>query len=1158
MKKVISLCLAVALLLPLLPAGRAVYTVDVKQNTGTQPLGDCDASASAVFSSAVVRNQQSGGSAAAKRLEAVVQLKDGVAGHSNVTAVIMKSDVYDRLFPAGPSAKGMAGNQLTTFLKDMSSAEQKYYAAGVAKTTADAPTMAVQFADISKYDSSSPANSKEMEPAKATSAGYFVSYTLIVFGDANRESNHGYYVDRFDVDSAGYVRTPSYMLWYDGNKPTAAAGTVSNNTNTPAIYRADTYEGLAETVTLKGQTPDATAGATPKDTPKLEGYAFLGWNEVQSAAAPAYSTQTSMAYHKPANDPAQLYQAHMLYAVWETIEVKFDHEKDDDLELAPGQVGKPYQDGTVGSTLLAVGKTDGNTPADYRSDPRTAKTYTVTKAEWKNADGTYEAIGDPVNYPNNLPKGMQVGMNGNNGWKLSGTPEVNSEKPIRLTLQVKDNANQTTDTLAVTIPKIEKGAQPNPTADENTGLDSQITEEKTGEGEAQTAVRDGQIIGMYSRGPQDTATYLPGKVDGTGTMSGYYVAQGMIYEYRPVKVDGGTTDVTYTDGNHGWREVPLPESSYTAEQLTSVREAMAKNANRVIKTVVGLGADVEDGQDNVVTVEPVDATKPDWQGAEGWTTEEPGGWKDTYGEIRFDGGVPVVHGLTENDVYEVRFRANSDYTASASVRITIGGLTGTSSGGSTEADVSKIRTVTFYDWDGTTKLGVVAVGVEEDPEDKIMKGKLSKDAYKEFLEPLLNPDAMTIGDDTYETTPNADNEGYIFNPERQTKPLLTDKGGYTFSGWTYMTEDEYGHYPSIDEAQAAVIDWNEEAITVNTDVMACYGGNSLCGSTTGAPAVQRYYKVDFDTVERIGTTVNYSILVRVMRDYVVNSANPTTAVNKYAPRIYEPYLRVQLTVQSSAGQSVFYVPVKLANKDVTQAEITIPANASLAAIAIYDAKDTSSISAASTLSTAISLSGTGANGENFAALGSTVRLNELIRTTFNSNHSANTLPGVTNTFYTNGRFEGVSNANIANKALIEAWKEANGHPTNSIAFADVTTLTYAQMIAAIEGEKNVYLKNVKFDDECDFSEYLQGDITWELVNASDSVTSYSLYWSVNGATRGAKIADITENKYTFGDDDGENKMYKSVSNRFILLYVNSTSGTYPMSAVIPIHDLVGN
>ena len=316
---------------------------------------------------------------------------------------------------------------------------------------------------------------------------------------------------------------------------------------------------------------------------------------------------------------------------------------------------------------------------------------------------------------------------------LTGTPRVPTTNDLLVTVRVWDKTNFSYDTKVLRIQGIAKGAQPVPTKDANTGLQSQVVESE--------GTKDGQIYGFYSAGPVKdadgmTTGYWNSHTDGTGTMTGYYITNRMIYRYRPTVVDGVPVDYTGLP-NDGWREVPLPSNWYpqgnTNVHYADLVKSFEKNATTVIETVY------DTSQNSYAPVKVKTAAEL----PAGFT-----GWPDSYGWIAYEGTLPVVHGLKENDMYEVQFRENSSYGESESQPITIGGAVASSG----------------EEPGGAGGLGVNLSGGDEPKDD-------AKTVYDKFVSDAaaLKPgDTLAIPD---------------FTPTRE---------NYSFAGWTLGERDENG------------------------------------------------------------------------------------------------------------------------------------------------------------------------------------------------------------------------------------------------------------------------------------------------------------------------------------------------------------------------------
>jgi hypothetical protein len=491
-----------------------------------------------------------------------------------------------------------------------------------------------------------------------SSSTYHMKYALVIFdGGTDVKDLSDYTIITFYMNSEGWLQTESYMLRYMQNKHPAGTNSVGNMPG---------YQ-------IEGWGTDAAVNGTKQ--PTRVGYTFLGWDanaKLMNADANAAAVQVvTPQYPAGSTGPVPWGDIHTafgnsafnkdsdkfynLHAIWRPNAVKFDITNAPTegsvggvnihvLTLPEPQVGVAY-DKTI---ALASSPTDKNTQKGY---------------SWQNVGDTITVGSDTgtiVNLTNAYK--LSVSASGNMNWKISGTPTDHSNgKAVYAVLQVKDNGNNTTDLIILHFPQVKKGAQPVPTLDDNTGLQSRVVTVAPEEGEA---TEDGQIFGFYSGGPKksEESGYL-NDTNGTGTMTDYYVKNRMIYEYRPVLVDGGVVDYTGLP-NDGWREMPLPSNWYGDKHITGAtrtawENSMKLNAKDVIYTeyapTTGSHAPVK-----VITDLP--------EGFEGWP--------DSYGWIEYEGTIPILRGLTADDQYEVRFRANTAYEVSKSKVLTIGGAVG--------------------------------------------------------------------------------------------------------------------------------------------------------------------------------------------------------------------------------------------------------------------------------------------------------------------------------------------------------------------------------------------------------------------------------------------------------------------------------------------------
>lgn len=576
-------------------------------------------------------------------------------------------------------------------------------------------------------------------PLGESSTTYHMRYALVIFdGGTDVKDLSDYTIVSFYINSQGWLQTESYMLRYMQNK---------YPTGTNSVGSMPAYQ-------IEGWTTDAPVNGTVR--PTRVGYTFLGWDanaRLMDADANTAAVQTVTPQYPAGNtgpvpwstisaefgtttfnkDSDKFYN---LYAQWRPNAVKFDLTNAPTtgtvngvnihiLTLPDPQVGVAYGM----NVKLAVSPTDGGTAKEY-SYQSVGSTVTIG-----SDTGTIVDLSTAYK--------LTVAATGNNSdktWRISGTPTEHSDgKDVYAVLQVKDKGNNTTDLIILHFDQVKKGAQPVPTLDDNTGLQSRVVSTK---GEDDTEVKDGQIYGFYSAGPKkgEETGYL-NDTNGTGTMTQYYLNNRMVYEYRPVLVEGEEVDYTGLP-NEGWREVPMPRNFYGAAYITGAtrtawENSMKLNAKDVIYTEyapkTGSHAPVR------VITELSESFKET-------------GWPTSYGWIEYadesNNAIPIIHGLAENDKYEVRFRSNTAYEVSKSQPITIGGAVASSG----------------EEPGGAGGLAVNLSGGDEPKDD-------AKTVYDKFVSDAaaLKPgDTLAIPD---------------FTPTRE---------NYSFAGWTLGERDENG------------------------------------------------------------------------------------------------------------------------------------------------------------------------------------------------------------------------------------------------------------------------------------------------------------------------------------------------------------------------------
>lgn len=772
-KRLLTLLLTLSLLLGLCPVvvyGSNVVTPPPGTNYNTEANAPSKSSA---FSKAHVQNlgATTGTNGTARQLQVVVQPKS-FDTPTSVYAVVMRRTDYNRIMPNGPAAAGLSGGTYSNLDGTLGAGAIPYYGMARGMTVVNstaAMTLDVVVAsganDAILSQGGSTANIRKsftLPTASRNESTYFDEYVLIVFGgdktgsleiQPGEDKDANYYIDYFYMDANGYVLTPSYGVRYNTNDPYPYDKTNPGikDQYSPAFQGTLPSGSLSATgVNVNGSSRNATVtwiqrarwnadlseGPVPSyslmpagNSPSRTGYSFVGWSTepirplkvgedvttVLPAGAKLYTA--GEAYPKAGDPQPTLYQIHDLYAVWRTVPVQFGDTvggiKGVEAEKENGHWVINYPDNRAPQFGVAFNTNAVNLAApssNTGNQPNGVKVYSTVTYKGGVKDAT------PTLY------GLTVGRNGNSTsqWLISGTPNANSDdKPVKFEITVTDESNGTQDMIVVNFTKVKKGAQPVPTKDANTGLQSQIETVKNEESGTET--KDGQIFGFYSKGPTigDDTGYLGTSSNGananvnsangtvgTGTMTDYYIAKRMIYQYRPTKVvtvvDGEPTETeipwdAYEDEsnpdhaaavakmaelgydkmpNGGWREVPMPKNWYGSSSMPQAqKDNLAASLQKNAKTVVTTDYAPTNG-----SYAPVSLVTSLPAGFDGWL--------DSYGYIEFSAtepqthASPIVHGLTEDSVYEIRFRANANNEVSASQFITIGGVAASSGGGS--------------------------------------------------------------------------------------------------------------------------------------------------------------------------------------------------------------------------------------------------------------------------------------------------------------------------------------------------------------------------------------------------------------------------------------------------------------------------------------------
>lgn len=617
-----------------------------------------------------------------------------------------------------------------------------------------------------------------------SSTAFHQKYVALIFDQAHdTDDKSDYTIVTFYVNKDGYLQTNSYLLRYQSN-PRPAGGTGSSVGSLPSAV-----------ITEWG-----TDAALTTSKPSRNGYNFLGWDsdgtkvstDPNTAAAatadslsvefPAGGTDQKVSWTKAAakfgsttfNGASD--KIYDVYAIWQPRRVRFKTEdvavKKDTatvtvpslgtrtdvpvMELPAPRVGQAYS-----YTLDLGGTTDSNTGKTFGRYSTASITLSDGSAAINASNLT--SFFDSDSLQTTTPTNMQT--------RLTGTPTKDNDGPLYFLMMVSDNVNKTDDWAVIKFPKINKGAQPVPSIDDNTGLETRLEQ------------KDGQIFGFYSNGPtlatyaaaiqanskngyftQDNANPPIAGISGSGAMTNYYLRYGMVFEYRPKVINGETVSYekqtpvdpdtpetpapsespeptqtpdtpvtqdevesgsdddnpeepkkTYADmPNGGWREVPFPSSWYTNANKTAMEASLGSNTAAATKVIYSTGTPTLSGSNvtgGSATVQDITPTGFD-------------GWLESYGYIAFsENGLPVIHGLKENDEYEVRFRASATRDESAAQTLKIGG------GGGGPSGTDGILAITAQDFDGE-KIGTFVFRSDSNPTTQ----KANADAaIKEFV-----------------------------------------------------------------------------------------------------------------------------------------------------------------------------------------------------------------------------------------------------------------------------------------------------------------------------------------------------------------------------------------------------------------------------------------
>lgn len=879
-KRILSLLLVLSMMLSLLPGSHVragdldTTTPDVDTTYNTEqgdPVNALD------FKSAYVQNAGKTDSSrgTAQKLEVVVRLKN-ISSTNQIYAMVMKASQYKTIFPNGPAGANLADSTYA----NLSGMDSTFY--GISALRVDSATenstQAIRLVPNSTTNrdnlltNGTSVNYKDFRKAVVDANGYYDEYVLIVFS-LDSVANKSYYIDRFYIDAEGYVLQPSYMVRYNSNNP-PGTGSVGNLPRYSSVSNANAY------VAEHGEVYTIPENVTPTRT----GYKFRGWTDkavgfipkdgdAEAAATAAGATLYQGGDTFPPSP--QDYKIYDLYALWEVIPVKFDTSKS---TLTAKITGRAFTLGGVTYTEAPVITLPNpqvgvaylqSVALDSSSEQNSTKTY----GRYGYSGSYVDSDGNTVTFTgeNYLSRySLTVAADGTTKWKISGKPTNHSNGNETFDIySVQDTSNNTYDVIWIRFDQVRKGAQPVPTLDGNTGLQSRMmtrtvtvpvepeptpspepspdpevspnpspsttpdepaVQADADEGAGNTTTVDkvvGEIYGFYSTGPEaaqnqddNTNGYFrtdsgnQSAMDGTGTMTSYYRRQNMVYEYRPKTWNGDTVDFTaepYSGlPDSGWRAIPTSKTA----------------------------------------------------------AADPTTWPESYGTIEWEGEdgseVPYVTGLVSGDVYEVRFKESTTYSESAAVEITIGGAVGGSSG---PADPSDFVTVVCFDWDGEP---IGSVTVPKGADASVVEGYM-----KTFEQSLMSPESKSL--DPSKGTYYVQNNAYP----------LTNKEGYTFSKWLNYSSDVPTHWGKVTDgnnAEAYIdepVDPKDVAqfggLTGNILVKACYHENDEVVYSPSRPS-EMYYTVSEEKCMRISTSTTFELTVKIERGNATRLIDPMLEV----------------------------------------------------------------------------------------------------------------------------------------------------------------------------------------------------------------------------------------------------------------------------------------
>lgn len=923
-KRILSLLLVLSIMLNLLPGSPVkagdldTTTPDVDTTYNTEqgdPVNALD------FKSAYVQNAGKTDSSrgTAQKLEVVVRLKN-ISSTNQIYAMVMKASQYKTIFPNGPAGANLADSNYAN-LSGMDSTFYGISALRVDSATADS-TRTIRLVPNSTTNrdnlltNGTSVNYKDFRKATVDANGYYDEYVLIVFS-LDSVANKSYYIDRFYIDAEGYVLQPSYMVRYNSNNP-PGTGSVVNLPRYSSVSNVNAY------VAEHGEVYNIPENVTPTRT----GYKFRGWTdkpvgflpkggdaEAAATAAGAKLYQGGDTYPSSPQD----YGIYDLYALWEVIPVKFDTSKSTMTAQITGRAftlgGVTYTEApviTLPNPQVGVAYLQ-SVALDSSSEQNSTKTYGrygYTGSYVDSEGNTVTFTGE--NYASRYS--LSVAADGNAKWKISGKPTNHSNGNETFDIySVQDMSNNTYDVIWIRFDQVRKGAQPVPTLDGNTGLQSRMmsrrvtvpvepeptpspTPSPTPDPEVSpslspsTTPDDPTVQSDTSEGDGTGDAGNTGNTGSTGSTTTVDKVVGEIYGFYST---GPEAVQDQEDNTNGYFRTD--SGNQAAMDGTGTMTSYYRRQNMVYeyrpKTWNGDAVDY--------TAEPYSSLPTSgWRAVPTSKTAaaDPTTWPESYGTIEWEGEtgseVPYVTGLVSGDVYEIRFKESTTYSESAAVEITIGGTVG---GGSGPADPSDFVTVVCFDWDNTL-LGSVTVPKGADA--SVVQGYMST-----FEHSLMSTESKDF--DETKTSYFVDDAA---------KPL-TYKRGYSFLTWLPYNSELPTHCgraldgnggdiivpdPAEDQIQ------NFGGLTENVTVKACYKDNT-----------ELYYKVDDlsgmrytieQTYSRVGTTGTYSISVTMKREHEIDGEI------RGVPRLLDPQLRATYTIGTQSVYNFFSVT----NSDVSE------------------------------------------------------------------------------------------------------------------------------------------------------------------------------------------------------------------------------------------------